>query len=185
VRSNDVDTTMVERVELPAPPHDDEAVMRAAALCKKQPRDVFCTPDGWRLGGPPAPSWWTFSVDGGEPAEIVLEAGAQPDPRWVSARDGEDLWLGRDGYAWRVHQPSPEEAADDVTDGDLRAPMPGSVLKVAVADGDAVEAGDTIIVVESMKMELTLDAPSDGTVELLCKEGDRVSKDQVLARVDA
>ncbi|MEA2169262.1 MAG: pyruvate carboxylase subunit, partial [Solirubrobacteraceae bacterium] len=82
-------------------------------------------------------------------------------------------------------RPSIEEAQDTAADGDLRAPMPGSVLKVAVGEGDAVKEGDTVVVVESMKMELTLSAPADGVVvELLCKEGDRVTKDQTLARVE-
>ena len=74
------------------------------------------------------------------------------------------LWVGRDGYAWRVRHPTIEEAHDVAVEGDLRAPMPGSVLVVKVAEGDAVEAGQTLVVLESMKMELSIDAPADGTV---------------------
>ena len=64
--------------------------------------------------------------------------------------------------------------------------MPGSVLLVPRAVGDAVEAGQTIVVLESMKMELALVAPLDGTVtELGVAIGDRVDRDQPVARVEA
>ena len=46
----------------------------------------------------------------------------------------------------------------------LRAPMPGSIVRLEVAPGDAVSAGQTLLVMESMKMETTLAAPRDGTV---------------------
>ena len=64
--------------------------------------------------------------------------------------------------------------------------MPGSVLLVPVEAGDAVEAGQTIVVLESMKMELSLVAPLDGTVaELTVAQGDSVARDQVVAKVTA
>ena len=64
--------------------------------------------------------------------------------------------------------------------------MPGSVLMVPVAAGDEVEAGQTVVVLESMKMELSLVAPLDGTVaELTVSEGDSVARDQVVAKVQA
>jgi acetyl-CoA/propionyl-CoA carboxylase biotin carboxyl carrier protein len=50
------------------------------------------------------------------------------------------------------------------TDADVVSPMPGTVLRVDVAAGDAVSAGQTLGVVEAMKMELPLAAPYDGTV---------------------
>ncbi|HUS23923.1 MAG TPA: DUF2118 domain-containing protein, partial [Candidatus Binatia bacterium] len=51
-------------------------------------------------------------------------------------------------------------AADD----GLRAPMPGSLVSVAVKAGQAVQKGETLLVMESMKMETTLAAPRDGVV---------------------
>jgi acetyl-CoA/propionyl-CoA carboxylase biotin carboxyl carrier protein len=60
------------------------------------------------------------------------------------------------------------------------------VLLVHAAAGDRVTAGDPLVVLESMKMELVLTAPVDGEVaELTVAVGDRVALDQPLARVEA
>ena len=64
----------------------------------------------------------------------------------------------------------------------LLAPMPGMIIKNLVNVGDAVKAGDPIVVLEAMKMENQLNAPCDGTVKQLCfGTGDSVAKDTVLA----
>ena len=62
--------------------------------------------------------------------------------------------------------------------------MPGTVLLVNVANGDPVQAGDVLLVLESMKMELEIAAPHDGTVDGLALEpGDRVALRQPLVAV--
>jgi pyruvate carboxylase subunit B len=67
-------------------------------------------------------------------------------------------------------------------EGALLAPMPGIIIRYEVSLGQAVKAGDTIVILEAMKMESALPAPIDGTVkELRFKPGDRVAKDDVLA----
>ena len=64
----------------------------------------------------------------------------------------------------------------------LLAPMPGMIIKNLVNVGDAVKAGDPVVVLEAMKMENQLNAPCDGTVKQLCfGTGDSVAKDTVLA----
>ena len=52
----------------------------------------------------------------------------------------------------------------------VKAPLPGTILKVNVALGDAVKAGDVLMIVEAMKMENEIAAPSDGTVKQIAKE---------------
>lgn len=60
--------------------------------------------------------------------------------------------------------------------------MPGSVWKIAVEAGQSVKAGDTLVVVESMKMEIPVAAPCDGVVaDVKCAEGRAVSLGQRLA----
>ena len=62
------------------------------------------------------------------------------------------------------------------------SPMPGTILQVKVSQGSAVKAGDTIIVLEAMKMENDIVAPADGTVkQLLVSKGSNVATDDVLA----
>lgn len=64
---------------------------------------------------------------------------------------------------------------------EIKAPMPGLVLEVVVAEGDAVKKGDPVIVLEAMKMENILKSPSDGTVKKInVKKGMAVEKNQVL-----
>jgi biotin carboxyl carrier protein len=72
------------------------------------------------------------------------------------------------------------------TDGPqpVRAPMPGKVVKVLAQVGDAVKAGQGVVVVEAMKMENELRAPRDGKVmELQAREGQAVEAGQTLATV--
>ena len=69
--------------------------------------------------------------------------------------------------------------------GSLHAPMPGKVIKVAVAPGDAVEEGQLLVVLEAMKMEHALRSPVAGTVhEVRAAEGDQVEADAVLVVVE-
>ena len=74
-------------------------------------------------------------------------------------------------------------AEDDV--GSLHAPMPGKVLRVAVAEGDEVGEGATLVVMEAMKMEHTLRAPHHGTVSsVMCEPGDQVDAGTILVVVE-
>jgi acetyl-CoA/propionyl-CoA carboxylase, biotin carboxylase, biotin carboxyl carrier protein len=65
--------------------------------------------------------------------------------------------------------------------GAVTSPMQGTLLKVEVAEGDGVEAGQLLCVVEAMKMENVLNAERDATVKtILCKEGDSLAVDAVI-----
>ena len=64
----------------------------------------------------------------------------------------------------------------------ITSPMPGSILKLNVAEGQAVKAGDVVLILEAMKMENEIVAPCDGTIkQLLVSKGSTVDTDQILA----
>jgi acetyl-CoA carboxylase biotin carboxyl carrier protein len=64
---------------------------------------------------------------------------------------------------------------------EIEAHITGNVWKIEVAVGDSVEEGDTVAILESMKMEIPVESEDDGTVkEILCEEGQAVSEGDVL-----
>ena len=73
-------------------------------------------------------------------------------------------------------------AAPTASGTQVKAPMPGSILAVKASAGQAVKAGDVIVVLEAMKMENDIVAPCDGTVkEILVTKGSTVNTDDILA----
>ncbi|MFF4858817.1 acetyl/propionyl/methylcrotonyl-CoA carboxylase subunit alpha [Streptomyces rubiginosohelvolus] len=158
--------------------------------------DPFSVPSGWRTGGVRAPLLFPLRVSGREPVTHGAPAGATVAADRVTVeldgavghfhRSGD--WLGRDGDAWHVQDHDPVEAslsgAGRSGADTLAAPMPGTVTVVKVAVGDEVEAGQSLLVVEAMKMEHVISAPHAGTVtELDVSAGATVAMDQVLAVV--
>ena len=68
---------------------------------------------------------------------------------------------------------------------DIKAPMPGLVIDIKVKVGDVLAAGDTILVLEAMKMENMLKSPGEGTVKSIkVNKGEAVEKGQVLIEVE-
>ncbi|MFH9013881.1 biotin carboxylase N-terminal domain-containing protein [Streptomyces sp. NPDC017943] len=201
VVSGDMDTGLVEReVEGLVPTAVPEEVYEAAAAVrlealKPEPggwTDPFSVPSGWRLGGEPRPPAFHLRVQ--EPLEYAPRGTATvTGDRVAVTLDGVRHtfhraadWLGRDGDAWHVRDHDPvaaslTRAAHGGADS-LTAPMPGTVTVVKVAVGDEVSAGQSLLVVEAMKMEHVISAPHAGTVaELDVSPGTTVAMDQVLA----
>jgi len=109
--------------------------------------------------------------------------------RYHYAERGETALLGLDGQTWALREQDRLTAARhseaEGSGGPLLAPMPGTVTVVHVDQGDAVTAGQTLLVVEAMKMEHPIKAATDGVVtELHVNAGDRVDMDQPLALVE-
>ncbi len=78
-----------------------------------------------------------------------------------------------------------DEAEDEGKSGRLLSPLMGTIIKVNVKEGDRVEAEQSLIVLESMKMEIAIDAPHDGViVSLNCAPGDLVERHTLLAVVE-
>ncbi|MEX1141579.1 MAG: biotin carboxylase N-terminal domain-containing protein [Thermoleophilaceae bacterium] len=96
------------------------------------------------------------------------------------------LWAGRDGFQVELRTVAAVGAGSSAGVDSLEAPMPGTVLMVNVANGDPVEEGDVLLVLESMKMELSIVAPHGGVVvDLELAAGDRVKQRQQLVTVQA
>lgn len=207
VVSGDLDTGLVEReAEGLVPDGVPDEVYAAAAAVRRDalaPRpdaggwtDPFSVPSGWRTGGVPAPLTFPLRVAGADPVTYGAPASATVTPDRVTVeldgtvghfhRSGD--WLGRDGDTWHVQDHDPVEAslsgAGRSGADTLAAPMPGTVTVVKVAVGDEVQAGQSLLVVEAMKMEHVISAPHAGTVtELDVIAGATVAMDQILAVV--
>jgi biotin carboxyl carrier protein len=125
------------------------------------------------------PGCYSFVADG-EATDVVV------------VRDGSKRYVALGGYSLTLEEGGGEgqraaAVVEDVVAGiqTIRAPMPGKVVKIAAAAGDAVEKGRTVVVVEAMKMEHPLVAAGPGTVKkITCREGQNVDADQPLAEVE-
>ncbi|GAA4997410.1 acetyl/propionyl/methylcrotonyl-CoA carboxylase subunit alpha [Streptomyces siamensis] len=201
VVAGDLDTGLVEREAdslidgaVPDEVYEAAAAVRLDALRPSGEgwTDPFSVPSGWRLGGAPRPVGFPLRVL--DPVEYTPRGAHTVTADRVSVtldgvrhtfhRAGD--WLGREGDAWHVRDHDPVAAsltgAGHAGADSLTAPMPGTVTVVKVAVGDEVAAGQSLLVVEAMKMEHVISAPHAGTVsELDVTPGATVAMDQVLA----
>ena len=149
---------------------------------------------------------YRFSRTGLDPGVDVLDPDGSGSPRLVSSDPDEVVLAGGDGVAHRfsvarygqhvyvdsalgpVHLialPRFPEPGSAVEQGSLVAPMPGNVIRVGAAVGEAVQAGQPLVWLEAMKMEHTITAPADGVlVELNVQTGQQVELGALLARVE-
>ncbi|NLP86073.1 ATP-grasp domain-containing protein [Microbacterium sp. CFH 90308] len=164
---------------------------------------------GWRLGGPAEPATVLLLDD----ADALLAVPLQVSNRALFTSEGEiaakcatrnegvavavdregAVWVHAEGATHRLRPLTRREAlhrrlaarerAAAATHPELRAPMPGAVVAVHVADGDRVAAGDRVVTIEAMKMEHPVLAPHDGVVRVDVAPGAQVRRDQVLAHV--
>lgn len=68
---------------------------------------------------------------------------------------------------------------------DIKAPMPGMVLEIAVSEGETIEKGQPLLILEAMKMENVIKAPGDGVVKRICvTKGNPVDKNQLLLELE-
>ncbi len=107
---------------------------------------------------------------------ILVDGVAVQPPRHASAvADGDTRWVFLDGEVYRFEVQRPGRRKGSADHGSLSAPMPATVIRINVAPGDAVKKGDTLLVLEAMKMELPVRAPADGVVDTIsCRAGELV-----------
>ncbi|WP_243060575.1 biotin carboxylase N-terminal domain-containing protein [Nocardioides sp. SR21] len=119
------------------------------------------------------------------PAEVTLETDGVRTT-YAVAVDGlaVDVDSPR-GHVRLTRVPRFVDPAEQVASGSLLAPMPGTVVSVAVEAGQAVTAGQPVVVLEAMKMQHTVKAPTDGVVtQIDVKAGAQVAAGEVLAVVE-
>lgn len=121
--------------------------------------------------------------------EVHLTAGEQAPQQgqqvWISATDFTGVLTVLDQEAATYRQLAQIEAVLTEAVPEVAAPMPGTVVAVGVSSGEQVGAGDALVVIEAMKMEHRLNAPTAGTARINVAVGEQVSLGQVLASVEA
>jgi acetyl-CoA/propionyl-CoA carboxylase biotin carboxyl carrier protein len=148
------------------------------------------------VAGPPSAAQVTLNGDT-TPARLTstgIEWGAV-SIRLAIEVDDATVWIAQVGTSWSLTSQSRAESlaahratlarVAGVVDPELRSPMPGTVVAVAVANGDTVTAGQTVLTIEAMKMEHPVVATLDGVVDISLKPGDLVARDQIVARIDS
>ncbi|CAN5126029.1 acetyl/propionyl/methylcrotonyl-CoA carboxylase subunit alpha [soil metagenome] len=177
--------------------------------------DLWSAPTGWRMGATAptvlrlrsqertshvritgTPGTATAEVEGGQTYSLtaaldrdVLTVQVDGVRQCYRVADAEHrLWLAGDTGVVILDevQEAPVRPDDEhAGNAELISPMPGAVVAVNVENGATVTAGTVVVAVEAMKMEHSLTAPVEGTVELLIAVGDQVKVGQPLARITA
>ncbi|MEU5864109.1 biotin carboxylase N-terminal domain-containing protein [Nonomuraea sp. NPDC047529] len=173
------------------------AALAMAAANRRDARVLAGLPAGWRnVRSQPARARFEeadvvhdplppgVSVLSARPEEVVLESDGLRRTFQVARYDGDDRVYVDSAAGAAVLTPVPRlpEPVEHVAPGSLLAPMPGSVLRVEVAEGDTVVQGQPVLVLEAMKMEHRIAAPAGGVVsDVRVEKGQQVEAGAVLA----
>lgn len=124
-----------------------------------------------------------FTVSEAAPGELVLELDGRRTRLFVAV-DGTTRWVFFEGRTYRFEEVRGDSRGFEGVRrgsgsaghiGALSAPMPATVLRIQTRRGAVVRKGDTLLVLEAMKMELPLRSPQDGTITAVhCTEGQLV-----------
>jgi len=188
-QAGDMTTGFIDSIQeqVAAKPALSEAAKAAAAsvIARRYAKLAHSSagPTGFRLNAPSRTAFHA-SVDGAD-AEISIPAEEDEKAKLMPLGSGEFVAFER-GFAYPVSRRPKGADEGAASDGAILSPMPGKILAVSVAEGDAVAKGDRLVTLEAMKMEHSLVAPFDGTVaELNAAEGGQVSEGTVLVRIEA
>lgn len=116
----------------------------------------------------------------------AVEIGGLQVP-FVRAHAGDRQFLRLDGRSFEVKPVDPRTEGAGIGSGhdSVKAPMPGAVISVHKAVGDAVSRGETIVTIESMKLQTALPAPRDGVIAAIRRSlGEVFDKDEVIVTLE-
>ena len=193
--AGDVDTGFIERrlegLLGQGRPTAVVAGIGATALVELQSRDEEATPwspldgaSGFRLNAAPRRKM-TIECGGTTLETDLLDVDLFPEDLLVV--DDDEVVVFERGEAFSFRRPKAQAGGEaGESDGAVLSPMPGKIVSVSVKAGDTVTRGQTLLVLEAMKMEHALAAPFDGVVaELSAEAGGQVSEGVVLVRLEA
>jgi len=183
-----IDTGFIERhadtLTQPVEP-SHQALELAAQSMLPQGQGAWMGLTGFRLNAEPKRE--IRMLLGSEPLTVTLPGRAEPGAQAVRiVHKSSARTLIADAGEVFVFSPDRSDVAHAgaAADGAILAPIPGKVTAIAVAPGQRVEKGETLIVLEAMKMEYTLSAPFDGTVAAInALSGDQVTEGTVLVEI--
>src|SRR6266508_2149946 len=119
--------------------------------------------------------------------KLELLIGGKRVTAYVSS-DSAKRWVTVNGQTFVLTKPAAgaqRRGAGHDHASELAAPMPGQVRAVNVAEGESVTKGQTLLVLEAMKMEIRIQAPRAGKVmKLLVKQGQTVEREQILIEIE-
>jgi 3-methylcrotonyl-CoA carboxylase alpha subunit len=109
-------------------------------------------------------SSWYLVTDGDRQVRVAVATGAGA------------TWVFVNGNVWKIEDPTTERVGRKGRgDSSVMAPMPATVVTIHTAPGQPVSEGDTVIVLEAMKMEMPIRAPRSGVVSAVhCRQGELV-----------
>lgn len=154
-----------------------------------KPEELLPIPDGngvAKVGGEGVPTEFVIDVHGETYRVDITGVG-------IKGEDKRHFYLSIDGMPEEVvFEPLNQFVAASgagkrkqaSAPGDVSTSMPGNIVEVLVKEGDAVKAGQAVLITEAMKMEAEVQAPIDGTVKaVLVAKGDRVNPGEVLVEI--
>jgi len=151
-----------------------------------QPHELDLTPTGNTWRATYQGKEYEISRQDAGPGQLILTLNGRTVPFHV-ASDRDTRWVAFDGHTYPLqHQTRSRRShtGEDHSEGILHAPMPGQVRAINVQVGDPVTKGQTLLLLEAMKMEIRIQSPTDGTVvKLAVNVGDQVEKEQMLAEI--
>jgi 3-methylcrotonyl-CoA carboxylase alpha subunit len=200
--SGDIDTGFIDRHldQLVRPKAPDAAVLSAAARFILGQRAAEAARAARASADPHSP-WravdrWRANLDERETMRfhhgeavlaVAVDPDGTPDAGLRCVADGGDIVVldRADQVRLTLVRPIAEAAAHEASAGTLTAPMPGRIVRVLVGVGDPVARGQTLMLLEAMKMEHAIAAPADGRVVAVAfAAGDQVGEGAELLRID-
>lgn len=162
-------------------------VMPMSLEVQEQAVELLVRRSGQTLTVSQGEAHYELQIQSHEPGQLcIIDNGVRH--RCQYHRNGDSLYLQAFGRSWsivdRTHQPA--AGAQGAGSGRIQAAMDGAIIDVLVAEGDTVAQGQTLVVLEAMKMEHPVKADRDGVVAgLHTNTGDQVKRSQLLVELAA